>query len=144
MQYCVTKEEVDWIVKDWFAQWKLPVKKLATREVKEQSSRDKDKAQSGSSARTNNLPDNTRMDTTQNHATDSSAILEQARRTTTTTRIGNQPQIKKRDTSQAGEERTQGTTSGAQPSYTIRNPTQEKEACKKRKYITKDLIITLI
>jgi len=83
MQYCITKEEVDWIVKDWFAQWQLPVKKLATREVKEQSSRDKDKAQSGSSARTNNLPDNTRMDTTQKNPTGRSTIFKRARRTTT-------------------------------------------------------------
>jgi hypothetical protein len=31
MQYCVTREEVDWIIKDWHAQWKLPVEKIATR-----------------------------------------------------------------------------------------------------------------
>jgi hypothetical protein len=30
-----------------------------------------------------------------------------------------------------------------QPSQTIRKPTQEKEVCKKRKYVTEDPVITL-
>jgi hypothetical protein len=91
MEYFITKEEVDWIVKDWFAQWQLLVTKLATRKVKVQSSKPKDKAQSRSSARTNNPTDNTIMDTTQNNATERREIMKQARRTTKTRRIGSQP-----------------------------------------------------
>jgi hypothetical protein len=74
MQYCITKEEVDWIVKDWPAQWKMPVSKPVTRPITVQSSRPKDKAEAGSSVRKNNLTDNTRMTTTQNQPTGSSTV----------------------------------------------------------------------
>jgi hypothetical protein len=63
MQYCITKEEVDWIIKDWPVQWQLPVTKSTTRIVTTQSSRPKDKAEAGSSARTSSPTDNTRMTT---------------------------------------------------------------------------------
>jgi hypothetical protein len=33
MQYCVTKEEIDWIIRDWPTQWNFLVEKLATRLV---------------------------------------------------------------------------------------------------------------
>jgi hypothetical protein len=31
MQFCITKEDVDWIIKDWPALWQLPVKKPTMR-----------------------------------------------------------------------------------------------------------------
>jgi hypothetical protein len=49
MQYCITKEEVDWIIKDWPAQWQSPVEKPTTRTGTTQSSKPKDKAEAGSS-----------------------------------------------------------------------------------------------
>jgi hypothetical protein len=45
MKYCVTKEEVYWIVKYWPTQWKLTIKKQATRPFMTQTSKTKDKAE---------------------------------------------------------------------------------------------------
>jgi hypothetical protein len=66
--------------------------------------------------RINNLTHNTRIATTQNQPTKSSAVPKQPRRIKTTTSTSIHPQTEKKDTSQAGEEWTQGTTSGVQPS----------------------------
>jgi hypothetical protein len=97
-----------------------------------QSSRPKDKAEAGSSMRTSSLTDNTRTTTMQTQPTGSNAVPKRPRRTPTTTRTGSQPQTGKKDTSQAGEERTQGTTSGVQPSQTVRNPMQGKRGMQEK------------
>jgi hypothetical protein len=102
MQYCITKEELDWIINDWPTQWKLPV----TRPVTMQSSKPKDTDEVGSLARTNNPFDNTRTTTTHNQPTMSRTVKKRPRRTIKITRTRSQPHIEKKDTPQAGEERT--------------------------------------
>jgi hypothetical protein len=131
MQYCVTKEEVDWIIRDWPVQWKLPVTKPTTRPVVTQSTKPKEKAEAGSSTKTNNPTDNTRKAAAQNQLSGSSAVPKIPRRTTTNDKEDNQQQTRKGDTSQAGEERVQVTTSGVQPSQTTRKPVQVEEGMQK-------------
>jgi hypothetical protein len=64
MQYCVTREEVEWIIKDWPMQWQSPATKPTTRTGMMQSSKPKEKVDAGSSARTGSPMDNTRTTTT--------------------------------------------------------------------------------
>ena len=94
MHYCITKEEVDWIIKEWHVNSQLPVSKPTTRPITIRSSRPKDKVEVGSTTRTYILVDNTRMNTTQNQPTGSSAILKISRRTTTETRTGSNYRLK--------------------------------------------------
>jgi hypothetical protein len=86
MKYYVTKEEVDWIFKEWPTQWKQPVKILATRTITMQYSRPKENIEAGSSTRISSLSGNTRMATTQNQPTGSNTVLERPRKTTTIAR----------------------------------------------------------
>jgi len=41
MKYCVTSEEIDWIIKDWPTQWKILVGKLSKNPVITQSTKPK-------------------------------------------------------------------------------------------------------
>jgi hypothetical protein len=109
-----------------------------------QSSRPKDKAEVGSSMRTNNLTDNTRMD----YNTESANWEQQQYRNNQ----GEQQQQQGQATIHRPERgilhrmekrgsRVQQV--GCNPHKIIRKPVQGKEACKKRKYITEDPVITL-
>jgi hypothetical protein len=60
MQYCVTKEEIDWIIRDCPMQWKMPVAKPTKNPSTSQSTKPKEKVEVGSLEKTNNLADNTR------------------------------------------------------------------------------------
>jgi hypothetical protein len=44
MRYCASREEVDWIVKDWSTQWKVP--------VTNKGSKPKEQAEAGTSKKT--------------------------------------------------------------------------------------------
>jgi hypothetical protein len=48
MQYCVTKVEIDWIIRDWPGQWKMPVEKLTTKPTMTQTTKPKGKDEEGS------------------------------------------------------------------------------------------------
>jgi hypothetical protein len=52
MQYCVSREEVDWIIKDWPMQWKV----LATKKT----TKPKEKIEAGPSTKTSSPTANTR------------------------------------------------------------------------------------
>jgi hypothetical protein len=80
MKYCIAKEEVDWIVKYWPVQRKLPISKPTTRAIMKQSSRPKEKDELGSSARTNSLADKTRKDAVQNLRTRSNVVLKKSKK----------------------------------------------------------------
>jgi hypothetical protein len=41
MQYHVTRESIEWIIKDWLAQWKMLVEKLETKPATTQSTKPK-------------------------------------------------------------------------------------------------------
>jgi hypothetical protein len=55
MQYCVTKEEIDWTT-----QWNIPIEKPTTNPSMKQSTKTKEKDKEGSSAKLDNPTDNTR------------------------------------------------------------------------------------
>jgi hypothetical protein len=90
MQYFITKEEVNWIVKDCLVRWQLPISKPVTRKIMAQSSRSKDKDELGSLARKNSLTDNTRMSIVQNQPTKSNAVPKRPRKKETGTSIQSQ------------------------------------------------------
>jgi len=48
MQYCVTKVEINWIIRDWPGQWKMPVEKLTTKPTMTQTTKPKGKDEEGS------------------------------------------------------------------------------------------------
>jgi hypothetical protein len=55
MRYCTMQEEVEWIVQDWHAQWKVPVAQKKGKKPKEQ-------VEVGPSRNIGNPVDNTRKD----------------------------------------------------------------------------------
>jgi hypothetical protein len=92
------QKEVDWIIKDWPAQWQSPVEKPTTRTGTTQSSKPKDTTEAGSSARTGSpmtIPGQPQRKPNQVGATQ---YQNGPRRTPTTTRTGSQPQTGKKDT----------------------------------------------
>jgi hypothetical protein len=101
MQYCITREEVDWIIKDWPAQWKVPVEKPTTNPTTMTSSKPKGKAEAGPSTKTNIPAANTRKVVAHTQASGSNTVPKRPRRTTTVPREDIQGDAKNGETSQA-------------------------------------------
>jgi hypothetical protein len=64
MQYYVTREAIDWIIKDWPTQWKMSIEKPTTNPAAKQSTNPKGQAEADPLAKTNNPVDNTRKAST--------------------------------------------------------------------------------
>jgi hypothetical protein len=78
-----------------------------------------------------------------NQLSGSSAVPKRTRRTSTVTKKYNQCDSIKGDTSQVHEERVHVTMSGAHTSNIKRKSTQVEETHKKKKYTTKDPVMSL-
>jgi hypothetical protein len=102
-----------------------------------QSTKPKEKDEAGSSMKKKILTDNTRKAAMLNQPSRSNTVPKIPRRKTTMTRTNSYQDTIKGDTSQAGKERVQVTTSGVQPSDNKesnagRRGEQKKEVCHER------------
>jgi hypothetical protein len=115
MKYCVTREDIDWIIKDWPAQWKMPVEKPTTMSLAKQSTKSIGKDEAGPSTKTNSPNANTRKVVVRTQAIGSSTVPKRPRRIATVPMKYMQKDAKKGDTSQVDKEGEKKMTSGAQP-----------------------------
>jgi len=79
LRYCTSREEVDWIVKDWSALWKVPV-------LEKKGTKQKEPAKAGTSKKTISLDENTRKVAKHGQASGSSASNKNPRKKETVSR----------------------------------------------------------
>jgi hypothetical protein len=96
MQYCISREEVDWIVKDWPAQWKVPTTK--------KEAKPKEKEEAGTSKKTSSPAENTRKVAEHAQASGSSATTKNPRKKETMSREEVKGDDKNGETSRPEEE----------------------------------------
>jgi hypothetical protein len=73
MRYCTMREEVEWIVKDWPVQWKVPV-------TQKKGTKPKEQAEAGPSRKTGSPTDNTRKVAEHSQTSGSSATVKKTRK----------------------------------------------------------------
>jgi hypothetical protein len=75
LRYCVTTEEVQWAMKDWPEEWKVPI-------VSKKGSKGKKQAEVGTSKKTNSPTTNTRKETEPTKETGGSTTVRKPRKRT--------------------------------------------------------------
>jgi hypothetical protein len=122
MQYCVMREEVEWVIKDWPMQWQQIITKPTTRTGTTQLVKPKYTSEARSSPQTGSLAGTTQTTTTW-IVPSGSTILKKPRKIPTTARTGSQPKAVKKKPTQGQREVGHDKTSGAQRSRSTKDTT---------------------